>query len=271
MTLVAAKAGLRRVEKAIRARDLKSEETIARLKADPTHVLTANGLTPDPWQAELLRSEADNTLICCSRQAGKSTTSAARAVNVALCEPGSLVLMLSPSLRQSGELFRKAVDLYLGLGSPVRALRQNTQALELANGSRIVSLPATESTIRGYSKVRLLLVDEASRVDDSLYYAIRPTLAVSQGQLIALSTPFGQRGWFHSEWVGTADWKRVQVTAHEIPRITPEFLAEELAAMGEKWFGAEYLCQFTAAVDCVFDYHDIQAALSDDVAPLFAA
>ncbi len=61
----------------------------------------------------------------------------------------------------------------------------------LENGSRIVSLPGTEGTIRSYSAVRLLLVDEASRVDDDTIAAVRPMLAVSGGQLIALSDARG--------------------------------------------------------------------------------
>jgi hypothetical protein len=65
--------------------------------------------------------------------------------------------------------------------------------MTLANGSRIISLPGDEETIRGYSGVRRLIVDEASRVLDPLYFAIRPMRApmraVSQGRMICLSTP----------------------------------------------------------------------------------
>ncbi len=72
--------------------------------------------------------------------------------------------------------------------------------LRLENGSRIVSLPGTEGTVRGFSGVALLIVDEASRVDDALYHAVRPMLAVSHGKLVLLSTPWGKRGFFYREW-----------------------------------------------------------------------
>jgi hypothetical protein len=72
--------------------------------------------------------------------------------------------------------------------------------LELRNGSRIVSLPGDETTVRGYSGVRLLVVDEAARVPDDLYFSIRPMLAVSGGRLVCLSTPFGKRGFFYEAW-----------------------------------------------------------------------
>jgi hypothetical protein len=94
-------------------------------------------------------------------------------------------------------------------------------------------------------------------------------LAVSRGRLVALSTPFGQRGWFHAEWTGGGGWQRVRVTADQVPRITPEFLAEERRALGDRWFNQEYGCSFESTVDAVFDYRDIQTALSSDVQPLF--
>src|SRR5262249_6770208 len=152
---------------------------------------------------------------------------------------------------------------------PVPAVRETALQLELANVSRVLSLPGTEGTVRGFSKVSLLIIDEAARVSDPLYYAVRPMLAVSRGRLVALSTPFGQRGWFHAEWTGAGDWERVRVTADQVPRITKEFLAEERRALGERFYAQEYMTSFESTIDAVFDYRDIQAALSDNVQPLF--
>jgi hypothetical protein len=123
--------------------------------------------------------------------------------------------------------------------------------------------------VRVYSSVALLVIDEASRVDDALYGAMRPMLAVSRGRLLALSTPFGKRGWFHDAWQGAGDWERVKVTADQCPRIPADFLAEERQVLGERWFRQEYLCSFEDAVDAVFAQGDVQAALSEEVPPLF--
>src|SRR5262249_20036725 len=194
---------------------------------------------------------------------------AALALRTALLQAGALVLLLSPSLRQSGELFRKVLDLFNALGRPLAVAAESALRLELANAFRVICLPGDEKNIRGFSGVALLVIDEAARVDDALYYSVRPMLAVSRGRLVALSTPFGQRGWFHTEWHGAGEWERVRVTADQCPRITPEFLAEERRALGERWFAQEYLCDFTSVIDAVFSYEDIQAALSADVTPLF--
>jgi hypothetical protein len=112
--------------------------------------------------------------------------------------------------------------------------------------------------------VALLIIDEASRVSDPLYLAVRPMLAVSQGRLMALSTPFGMRGWFYDEWSGPKRWERVRITANECPRITPEFLEDERQSLGERWFRQEYMTSFEDAVDNVFSEETIQKMFAHD-------
>lgn len=242
------------------------------LALDPALLLERQGMHADPWQARLLRSTAQQTLLLTTRQAGKSTTVAALALHTALYAAGTLVLLLSPGLRQSQELFLKVMQAYTTLGKPVAEQEASTQRLLLANGSRIVALPGTEATVRGFSGVGLLIIDEAARVMDDLYVAVRPMLAVSGGRLIALTTPFGQRGWFHHEWTqGGANWQRITVPASECPRISAAFLEEERRSMGERWFAQEYLCSFEDTVDQVFSSESIFAAVSDEVQPLFGA
>ncbi len=237
---------------------------------DPALMMTRAGLPPDPWQADLLRSQAKQALLLCTRQAGKSTVTAALALHEAMYHAPSLVLLLSPSLRQSGELFRKVADYYRLFSGAAPADSETVLRLELTNGSRIISLPGKESTIRGYSGVSLLIVDEASRVSDDLYFSVRPMLAVSGGRLIGLSTPFGKRGWFFETWEnGGSNWRRTQVTAYDCPRISREFLDEERAAMGSWWYRQEYECEFVDTVDSVFTYDEVQSAVDDGIQSLF--
>lgn len=167
-----------------------------RLAVDRVAFAEKLGILPDPWQEVFLHSTADRVLLNCCRQSGKSTMSAVIALHRALYRPGSLVLCLAPALRQSQELFAKIAGFYRDLGRPVSPRGERKLSLELENGSRIVTLPGSEKTIRGFSGAALLIVDEAARVEDELYYAIRPMLAVSEGSLIMLSTPFGKRGVF---------------------------------------------------------------------------
>lgn len=223
-------------------------------------------IEPDPWQMRLLRSASSRVLLNIHRQAGKSTVTGALATHEAIYEPGSLVLLVSPTERQSMELLRKSMDVYKGLGHTVPADAENKLSLELANGSRVVALPGKEGTIRGFSAVDLLIVDEAARVPDDLYNAVRPMLAVSAGRLIGLSTPWGQQGWFFDEWTKGGDtWERYEVKATECPRISPEFLEHERRTMLPAWFAQEYMCSFEASEGAIFDREQIDALVDNSI------
>ena len=71
------------------------------------------GFKPDPWQAQVLRSTSPWLLLNCCRQSGKSTTTAVLALHTALYDPG-LLLLVSPSLRQSKELLSKVTGFLTG-------------------------------------------------------------------------------------------------------------------------------------------------------------
>jgi hypothetical protein len=229
------------------------------------------GLVPDAWQEDLLRSTSERVLLNCCRQSGKSTMTAVIALHRALYHPGSLILCLAPALRQSQELFSKIAGFYRDLGRPVSPIGERKLSLELENGSRIMTLPGTEKTIRGFSGVSLLIVDEAARVEDELYFAVRPMLAVSGGTLIMLSTPYGQRGIFYEEWTsgGSGEWQRFRVSAEQVPRISPEFLSEERGALGSRWFEQEYMCVFGELEGAVFSREAIDRMFDTQYKLLF--
>lgn len=238
------------------------------LALDPSLLMEVAGIEPDPWQRRFLRSASKKLILLCSRQSGKSTVSASLALWHALYRE-DLVLLLSPSLRQSQELFRKVMTFYRTVDHSVPSEEESSLRLELANGSRIVSLPGKEGTVRGFSGVGLIVVDEAARVPDDLYYAVRPMLAVSGGRLVALSTPWGKRGWFFKEWSEGQGWDRFRITADQCPRISRVFLEEERRSLGDWWFKQEYLCEFVDTVDQVFTYDQVVSAVTTGVKPLF--
>lgn len=218
----------------------------------------------------------------------------------ALLEPPAEVLIISRALRQSVELLRKVKELYRSLRGektkrrrwtpkPLKelekaeaerdkltvekAVQESVLSIELHNGSRIISLPGSPDTIVGYSAISLLIIDEAARTPDDLYRSVRPMLAVSRGQLVALSTPFGKRGWFWDAWNRCEEekargrvepWARIKVTADQCPRIGKDFLDEERMAIGERWYRQEYLCEFVDTVDAVFSHADIHAMVVED-------
>jgi hypothetical protein len=209
----------------------------------------------------------------CGRQTGKSSASAAMALNCMLLEAPALVLLCSPSQRQSGELFRKVLSFFNALGRPVPVTQQSALQITLANGSRCVSLPGTDDgAIRGYSAPKLVAVDEACRVSAALYYAVRPMLATTKtGRLVCLSSAWGMSGWFFDAWHSqTEPWERVKVTSEECPRIPVEFLQQERIVMGDVVYGAEYLGEFAPMQGCVFSETMIAALSKGNDQPLWS-
>ncbi|MGD0534347.1 MAG: terminase family protein [Methanoregula sp.] len=226
------------------------------------------GKTPDPWQAAAMDSPAKRQILNCCRQSGKSEVMAVRLAHKAVFFPGSLCLAISPTLRQSGELFRRT----LGLLKDAQCVEDTKTQISLPNKSRIVSLPGTEGNIRGYAGVNLLCIDEAARTEPGLYAALAPMLAVSNGSLIMASTPWGPQGIFFDIWQDSTpeQWEKTLITATDCPRITPVFLEQERARMG-LFFEQEYFGRFLASENSVFQYAQIQRLLDDGVEPLFPA
>jgi len=219
------------------------------------------GMEPDKWQARLLRSDAERVIINASRQAGKSAVSAIIALHKALYQPGSLSLCLAPSLRQSQELFAKIIVYYRDLGRPVPAESEQRLGLELENRSRIHCLPGSEKSVRGFT-ADLLILDEAARIDDALYHSVRPMLAVSEGSLMMLSTPYGRRGVFYDVWSkGGEHWERYKIPVTDVPRISQRFIEEERHALPARIFQQEYRCSFEQADGAFFRAEDVERLL----------
>lgn len=216
------------------------------------------GFEPDGPQRRLLSSGSRKILVNCTRQWGKSTTVALMALHQCFSAPGSLVLMVSPSERQSSELLRKVVPFVQALG--VKPKVMGSLSVEFRNGSRIVALPGAEGTILGFSAVSLLIEDESSKVSDALYFSTRPMLAVSGGRHVLMATPFGKRGHFWELCDRRPEgWEYHEVRAEDCQRIPRDFLAEERAQMPDFWYRQSYCCEFVGTTSSWFD----QAAIAD--------
>ena len=148
-------------------------QQIMRMALDPAVILEAQGLTPDPWQKQFLVGHHRKVLLCCTRGAGKSRATSALALHTALFTPNSLVLILSRAQRQAGELFRYVRQGYSAIGRPIKLAKETETQYEFENGSRVISLPGVEQTVRSLQGVTLLIIDEAAQVADDLYRTVQ--------------------------------------------------------------------------------------------------
>ena len=149
---------------------------------DPTLIARDVGLDQlDAWQAKLIDDPPKRLLCCCGRQVGKSTAAAVCALNAVIYQaPGHGRVdqpVPAPERRAVSHAFTRCTSACPGARPRIR----NPLRLELENGSRVISLPGSEKTVRGLASVDLIVIDEAARVDDELLAATRPMLAVSNG------------------------------------------------------------------------------------------
>jgi Terminase large subunit, T4likevirus-type, N-terminal len=232
------------------------------LRLDPSLLMEMAGFaTVDPWQRQLLRSRDERVLLCSSRQLGKSTATAVCALVQAYLYPGSLVLLISTSKDQAIELFRKVSSIH-GKLQLVSETKQLTDYLELANGSRLIALPALADSVRGYSAASLVVIDECSRVTDDVWTAVLPTVISSRGRVIGLSTPAGKSGRFYELWIDpTNSWLKIMARAADSIRISPEALAQIRQDIGPRRFRNEIGNEFLADVDSYFSSDAIDQIL----------
>ncbi len=194
------------------------------LRESAVAIMRSLEMEPDPWQVEVLAGGHKRMLLNCCRQAGKSTTVAVLSLMEAVGNPGTKVLLLSRSFRQARELYSLVTEFHGRLGSKYLA-----------------------------SNVGLLVIDEAARVPEDIYRTVRPMLAVSDGRLVCLSTPYGKRGFFYNAWArGGADWHRIEVPADKIARIKSSVLESDRRELGESWYRQEYGCSFEALEGLVY-------------------
>lgn len=237
---------------------------------DPVAFGSTLSFDAEPWQRKLLRSPARRVLVRCSRQVGKTQTTSIKALHTARFNPGALVLIISPTQRQSDEMLLRIRTLHRATSGGVAKLAKDSNTeMGMENGSRIVSLPGTEGTSRGFAGAKLIVLDEAARIEDDIFAAVLPMVA-SDGAIWALSTPWGRRGWFFNlhEQPGNG-WERHKVTCYESGQYTPERIAEAKASVSSFVFASDYEVQFGDNDSQLFATENVRAAFTPTVTPLF--
>lgn len=237
------------------------------LALDPVQLARRMAIEPEAWQVTVLRSLASQILLCCARQTGKTMIVALLTLHLALYRPGSLTLVVSHRQEGANEFLAK-VRVWARRLAPVES--DSTTELKLANGSRMVALPATAGSTRGYSAASMLVLDEAAFIenDTDVVGAVLPTLS-GDGRLVVLSTPNGKRGWFWGQWDSGADWERHRVTVAESAQWTPKRIAAQEAILGPFKAASELWCKFEGSGSSVFPQEDIDGAYRAELETVF--
>ena len=219
---------------------------------------TAVGNPAEPWQVGVLSSRARRQVLLAARQSGKSSTIASKVAHRVRYRRDQLVLVFSPSQRQSDEQLARIRTVLRRLG-PVEG---NASELRLSNGSRVVSLPgSSESTIRGFSAVDLLVYDEAAYVAENIFTASLPMLS-GRGQLVLLSTPGPRQGFLWDVWNSTDPtwrWEKTKVRAVDSAQWPADRIADMRRSLSPREAAVELDCEFAGSADSVFDPVRVEA------------
>ncbi len=207
------------------------------------------GIELDPWQKDFLRNDAKRICLNCHRQSGKSLICAIKAIHRSLL-PNQTVVIISPSQRQSSQLHHKIRKLLREMGIIPKV--DNATSTELNNGSRIISLPGSPWTVRGFT-ANIVIVDEAAGVDEEVFAAVSPMLLTTDGTLIILSTPQGQKGFYWEAYNDKTTWSVHEIKVSDNPRMQSEekkkMLENEKRSLGSRMFSQEYECKFLGEAD----------------------
>lgn len=240
-------------------------------KYDPVQMMRDSGFEPDPHQVELLECNDDQALVLWPRQSGKSQTCAVKVLHRACFDPGDIVILAGERQGQAQEIYERAFEMHGTLAKigDLPPVERSDNVLKFGNGSRVLALPSTVDSIRGYS-AKLALIDEAAFTDDKVLGKVLPMLSATNGQLICASTPNGARGWFYDAWTGGSPaWRRLKVTIDQLPRLTARELKRQRDLLTPNQFRQEYMLEFLDADLQFYSTETIEAALCDDIVPLF--
>lgn len=252
----------------------QAEKRLFRSKSwerDPVLMMRDAGFEPDPHQVELLRCDDLQVLVKWPRQSGKSQTCAIKVLHQACFDPGDIVILAGEKEAQAMEVWEKAYKAHAILSAlgELPAIERSNNVLKVDNGSRVLALPSTVDSIRGYS-AKLVLIDEAAFTDDKTLGKVLPMLSATGGRLLCPSTPNGDRGWWRDAWKSDDPaWTRLTVSIDQLPRLSPGEIERQRSTLTPNQFRQEFLLEFLDTDSQFYDTETIQAALCDEIVPLF--
>ena len=239
---------------------------------------------PFDYQVKALTDNSKRLLFNWGRQSGKSTIVALRGLYKAMTEPGTTVLIVSPTQRQSGTLFRRMKrflntiyrnhpewitrDRY---GKPYfpYLTRETQTVLEFANESEVLSLPAGEdgSNLLGFT-AHMIIIDECALIKDEVFIALMPMFSTTwdKSQFILISTPRGVQNFFYEAYSKKEHgFKVFHAKSKQSPLITKEFLRTQRQSMTENEYQQEYEGRFIDETDTFFTLAEIEDVMSREV------
>ena len=214
---------------------------------------TVTGYDPYEYQEKFLKSDTKRIAFRSGRQIGKTTMCAVKALYKAYTYTSQEILILAPVQRQASLMFWQ-IKQFIAQNEDIKecVIRETMTQIYFENGSRLHCIPGghTGAGIRGFSP-NLIIVDEAAWLPEEVFVAIEPSLAVTDGDMVLVSTPYGKRGFFFESF-SDDEYDTYHVRSSECPRITEKFLKSKKNRMTKNDYLQEYEGEFIAESDVMF-------------------
>ena len=230
--------------------------------------------SPHPGQLQFHHSPARFRILCCGRRWGKTKAAVAEAFRLAVASqwplsssqcPALSTLhsalarpsrgwIVAPTYALSMEAWREFLSL--APEDTIASINKTEHRISLTNGAIIECRSAdNETSLRG-AGLNFLIVDEAARVKDESWHALRPCLSDTQGKAILISTPKGHN-WFYNLFLKGQDPLEKNYQSWQFPSSdNPYFPSDESeiarSELFQPVFQQEYLAQFIGDASSVF-------------------
>jgi len=217
-----------------------------------------------PAQAEALQDILDNQFAIAlkARQLGITAIVLAQILSSMLFHPIAKVVALSKGVRESKELIERLSGMHDRLPDWMRqnVRGQNSEEIEFANGSRVLSFPTTGG--RSFTGT-MAVIDEADVLPPSsseegrlgqMIDAVKPTVDAG-GKLVLISTVDKARPMslfkkiYKAAKEGQANYKPIFLPWHARPDRTPEWYADECRTCLATRGSLDYIHQEYPATD----------------------
>lgn len=225
-----------------------------------------------PYQREFLAAPQHRKMWISSRQVGKSFALAVALSKGALSRKNGLSLCVSVNSRSASEIIQKCktvAEAICKLANGALSWKAGFDHVQFSNGCRILSLPSTCESLRGFT-AQCVAIDEAAfiyRLDEVLQ-SIGPTLTRDKNaDLILATTPAGRNGPFYELYLKAKDdpeWHLQTTTIHDAIRMGLDVDLASLRTICPDLdvFAQEYECVFQSEYGA---WIDPESLVSEDI------
>jgi len=212
---------------------------------------------PHPGQAAVMALDARFRLVAAGRRWGKTDLAAHLALEYALEHSGATVYWVAPTYQQANDFGYDRVKRLVAPDVLADVTRTAPRKIHLTNDATLSFRSGErEDSLRGPG-IDFLVIDEAGSVPERAWTEeLRPALADTLGELLAIGTPRG-RNWFF-RWYKRGqspedpDVASVRAPTEQNPHVPDGEIADASEQMPERKFRQEFRAEFVDDAGGVF-------------------